>query len=110
MFSRSSSAESRNRRRRTSVSLSFPFCGARVEAGIDLFRRSRPAALDRAIDGVTQGLQLSLAFLDQAQAFAHDLAGRAVASSLHQFIDERLPAISDRYVHAILRGCHDIGA
>src|SRR5439155_24485875 len=79
MFSKSSSAESRNRRRRTSISLCFPFCGARIEASIDLFRRPRSAALDRTIDGVAQGLQLLLAFLDQAQALAHDLAGGAVA-------------------------------
>src|SRR6266699_5566605 len=106
MFSKSSFAESRNRRRRTSISLCFPFCGARIEASIDLFRRPRSAALDRTIDGVAQGLQLLLALLDQAQALAHDLAGGAVAPALHQFIDERLPAISDRYVHAILRGRH----
>src|SRR6266699_5641134 len=108
MFSKSSFAESRNRRRRTSISLCFPFCGARIEASIDLFRRPRSAALDRTIDGVAQGLQLLLALLDQAQALAHDLAGGAVAPALHQFIDERLPAISDRYVHGILRVRTDI--
>ena len=59
------------------------------------------AAFDRSVHGLAQRDQFGLALFDQAQAFAHHFASRAIASGIDDTGNEALPAFADRNVHEV---------